>query len=151
MYSVQRWSVEISKMAWLTGNSIPTTDFICRLLIIPNDLDLIIAVNGALDELTESENWEKFGTVTPQETADVMAVMWDKYIESRPCMIGSVILYATVTAPIGTLPCDGSTYLRVDYPELYSVLASVYIIDANTFKTPNPPSYTDLNFYVVAK
>lgn len=138
-------------MAWLTGNSVPTTDFICRLLIIPNDLALVIAVNGALDELTEVENWEQFGTSTPQECADAMAVMWDKYIESSPCMIGSVVLYATATAPSGTLPCDGTTYNRVDYPALYAVLASVFIIDANTFKTPNIPSYVDLNYYLVAQ
>lgn len=38
---------------------------------------------------------------------------------------------------VGLLYCDGTSRLRVDYPDLYAMLNSAYIIDADTFKTPN--------------
>jgi len=137
-------------MGWLTGDTVPSADFVCARLVIPNDLALIIAVYGALDELTEYWNWEQFGLVTPDEAAQAMATMWDIAAQDAPCMIGSILLYARATAPAGTLLCDGTIYNRVDYPALYAVLAPQFIIDANTFITPSPPSYDDLNYYIVA-
>ncbi len=38
---------------------------------------------------------------------------------------------------IGVLDCDGETYLRVDYPILYDVIADHYIIDADNFFVPD--------------
>lgn len=35
------------------------------------------------------------------------------------------------------LLCDGSQYDRVDYPDLYDVLDSAYIVDADTFRVPD--------------
>jgi microcystin-dependent protein len=43
-----------------------------------------------------------------------------------------------VTGPKSNeLVCDGSQYDRVDYPELYAVLESEYIDDADSFHVPN--------------
>lgn len=39
--------------------------------------------------------------------------------------------------PDWCLPCDGTTYDRVDYPELYAALDDVFILDADTFQTPD--------------
>lgn len=124
-------------MPWLTGDTIPTIDFVCRRVVIPNDLALIIAVNGALDELTNAYNWEQFGTVTPDEAATAMNVMFAQYLQGEACLIGAIIPYATQDAPNGTLPCDGGTYLRVDYPDLYAALDAIYVIDADSFSTPD--------------
>lgn len=52
-------------------------------------------------------------------------------------MIGTIHPYATTTAPNGLLPCDGSSYDRVDYPLLYAALDSQFIDDDDTFHTPN--------------
>lgn len=41
-------------------------------------------------------------------------------------MIGAIVPYASTTNPPGTLPCDGSEYLRSDYPLLYDALDSTY-------------------------
>jgi len=38
---------------------------------------------------------------------------------------------------IDILPCDGASYLRVDYPELYAVLHANYIIDTDNFSVPD--------------
>lgn len=95
-----------------------------------------MAVNGALLELTKSYNWELFGTATPEEAASLMWDMWQSWHEDK-CLIGSIFPYATAVAPSGTLLCDGSTHDRVDYPVLYSLLASEFIVDADTFVTPD--------------
>lgn len=125
------------RRAWLTGNTASTADFICRRLFIPNDFDLIIAVNGALTLLTESANWEQFGSATPDETAALMFEMYQEYLESDACLIGAIFPYATIDPPPSTLPCDGSEYDRVDYPRLYDLLDPSLIVDADTFKTPD--------------
>lgn len=52
-------------------------------------------------------------------------------------MIGYIMPYMTESPPANVLPCDGSTYLREDYPELYEVLASVFIVDADHFTVPD--------------
>lgn len=125
------------RFAWLTPDSIPTAT-ICRRLVIPNELDIITAVNGAIDLLCQSGNWEPFGAITPDEIATAMQNMFWQYAETdAACMIGAVIPYATSTAPDGTLYCDGSTYLRADYPALYDVLDPVFVIDADSFSVPD--------------
>lgn len=35
------------------------------------------------------------------------------------------------------LPCEGSTYNRVDYPLLYEAIDAEFIIDADTFRVPD--------------
>lgn len=52
-------------------------------------------------------------------------------------MIGHIVAYATTSPPANVLPCDGATYLRVDYPEVYAVLDSFLILDADNFMTPD--------------
>lgn len=69
-------------MPYLTPETIPTTDFICRRLVIPNDIDIIGAVNGALDELCQPQFWQQFGAVTPEEIAAAMNTMFNSYADS---------------------------------------------------------------------
>jgi len=52
-------------------------------------------------------------------------------------MVGLVLPIITQTAPTGTLVCDGSTYLRVDYPNLYAAIDPGLHIDANSFIVPD--------------
>jgi len=96
---------------------------------------LLPHINGALLWLCEAYNWEAFGDMTPQECADAALEMWGDYTEGNP-MIGAIIQYVTTSVPANCLPCDGGTYLKSDYPALYSSLAPEFIIDADTFNTP---------------
>jgi microcystin-dependent protein len=106
-------------------------------LLIPNDRGLVTAVNGALLSLAEVENWEQEdGTLTPDETASLMATMFYEFLESD-CMIGLIAPYVTTTPPKNCLPCDGSIYNRVDYLSLYAALDAAYIVDADTFQVPD--------------
>jgi len=123
--------------AWLTPDSIPTAT-ICRRCVIPDDLGIKIAVSGALDLLGDANNWEQFGTVSPDDIASAMRdMLWRFVNEGTVCMIGAVVSFATASVPDGALECDGSSYAKADYPELYSVLDSVYIVDADNFVVPD--------------
>jgi len=51
--------------------------------------------------------------------------------------VGFIKPYITTNPPSNTLPCDGGTYSRLDYPLLYAVIDAVFIVDADTFRTPN--------------
>lgn len=57
--------------------------------------------------------------------------------EVKNPMIGMIMPYVTVDPPTNVLPCDGSTYLRDDYPELYAALDSIFILDATSFVVPD--------------
>jgi len=52
-------------------------------------------------------------------------------------LVGLIIPCMTASAPAGTLLCDGSTYLRVDYPNLYAALDAAFILDADSFVVPD--------------
>lgn len=59
------------------------------------------------------------------------------YKELMVSQIGEIKMFATAAAPSGCLICDGSTYDRADYPDLYTVLPSAFIIDGSTFFVPD--------------
>lgn len=124
-------------LAWPTGDTPPTNEYVCRRLFIPADLSLVMAVSGTLLPLCEPENWEQItGTLTPEETAALMSTMFYEFLESA-CMIGMIAPYATSDPPKGTLTCDGTEYQRVDYPNLYNALDDAYIVDADNFEVPD--------------
>jgi len=121
---------------FLTPNS-PSAGYICRTLKIPNGEEFWAAVNGVLLELTYASNWEEFGSLTPEQTAELFTSMFDYYRESRGCLIGTIFAHALASAPIGSLPCDGSSFLRADYPDLYDALDTAYHVDATHGRCPN--------------
>jgi len=90
---------------------------------------------GALGDLTFPWFWEESGTLTPTECAEIMG---DFYESIGGCfMVGSILPFATATLPDNVLLCDGTEYARVDFPELYAVLDSCYIVDGDTFAVPD--------------
>lgn len=125
-------------MPWLTPNVPTPTEYICRRLRIPRDVDLIAAFNGALALLTRESNWEAFGSQTPAETAEICQAVFLDYLESNVCLVGIIIPYASAQPPNeDILECNGSAYLRADYPTLYEKLDPAFIIDANSFSVPD--------------
>jgi len=52
-------------------------------------------------------------------------------------LVGMIMPVANGTIPQGTLVCDGSTHLRTDYPDLYDVLDSAFILDDDHFTVPD--------------
>lgn len=122
---------------YLTPPTIPT-DFVCRRVKIPNDVNFLAAVNAALLELTLSWRWQSFDGGSVSDTVDAAKALFDDYVRSTGCgMVGVVFASARSSLPDGSLACDGATYLKSDYPELYDVLGAAYIVDASHFKTPD--------------
>jgi len=139
-------------MPYLCPDTIPTADFICRRVRIPNDIDIVSVVNGALDELTNARNWQEItGSVTPDEIASAMDTMFREYLTEYACLLGSIQLYTTTALPTGVLACDGATYLKADYPALYAVLPSVFIVDSTHFKTPTLYAGSDMSYAIVCR
>jgi len=104
-----------------------------RIITLP--LSLWYLVNGAIEELTFPDNWVQFGTATPEETAYFFLETLD-ILRSYP-MVGSIIPLVINTLPDYILPCDGSTFLREDYPELYEILDTSLVVDADSFVSPD--------------
>lgn len=52
-------------------------------------------------------------------------------------LVGFIMPIVTLEIPQGSLLCDGSTYLRADYPNLYDALSPVFIIDSDSFTVPD--------------
>lgn len=121
---------------WLTPDNLPVGRQ-CRTLRIPDDPFWLAIVSGAVLELTKQHNWEKFGTQTVEDCAAAMAGLLDDYYEANQCMLGAIIPYATATIPVGTLACDGATYLKSDYPRLYDSLDAAFIVDSTHFRVPD--------------
>jgi len=78
-----------------------------------------------LDDISDSE-WDEIEAAVSELTKEIWATM-----------LGHIVTLATNEIPENMIPCDGGTYNRADYPELWEVLADSLKIDADTFFTPN--------------
>lgn len=122
--------------SYLTGESVPTEKR-CFTVKIPDDLYLVSAFLGQMEDLLNDYSWQKFGSLTEQECAEEFNIIFEETSESENnCMIGSVSVWATEQDPVGYLFCDGATYQKDDYPELWEVLPS-QMKTATTFDVPD--------------
>jgi len=125
---------------WLTPSSIPSAA-VCRAIHIPDSEDWVAIVTGALLNLTFQANWETYGTLTPKQCADRMMDLLDDFtFRKAGCrVIGEIIGYAGATSPdVNWLVCDGTSLLRVDYPDLFAVIGVSYgAPDAAHFNLPD--------------
>lgn len=91
--------------------------------------------------LTKRYNWidrtNPLDTVSDADWDAISAYVDGLLYEVKKPMIGMIFPFITESPPSNVLPCDGSSYLRVDYPELYAVLDSVFIVDADNFVVPD--------------
>lgn len=65
-------------MAYWTPNTATGTTQIT--ITIPDDEFFLYAIRGALLELTESDNWEQHGMLTPDETVEAMLIAFDNMV-----------------------------------------------------------------------
>lgn len=128
-------------VGYLTPDTIPGT-FQCRVLFLPDGEDWLAVITGAIQTLTEPDNWTQWGMLTPQQTADVWLPIWNDFcFRVGACkMIGEIVTYAGSTNPYPTmwLDCDGSSLLRADYPDLFTVIGTTYgSADSTHFNLPD--------------
>lgn len=74
---------------------------------------------------------------TPDEVAKEIQRAQDTMIFAGCMMIGQIIELAVEIPPDWLLLCDGSEYLRADYPDLIAVLDPAYYTDATHFRVPD--------------
>lgn len=127
-------------MGYLTPNEDPASDT-CRVLFVPNNEEFLAIVRGALQELTLSYNFTKHGALSPDETANRFVNMFDKFCfnEGVCRVIGEIIAFAGSVSPDERwLVCDGSSILRLDYPDLFTVIGTTYgAADSDHFSLPD--------------
>lgn len=119
---------------YVTPQDAPTR-FISRRILIPDDPQFIAAVSEVLSVLLSIDVWDESEGISAQDCAWLCADMYDEFSQDF-YMIGLVVPVAAATMPPNILLCDGSTYNRVDYPELYDAIDPAYHVDADTFTVP---------------
>jgi len=85
-------------------------------------------------------NWlspDPTDTITDSDWDTIQAYVDQLLYEVKNPMLGLIVPFVSDDTPPNMLLCDGSTYARVDFPELYSVLSSVFIVDADNFIVPD--------------
>jgi len=121
--------------AWLTPESAPTAT-LSRRIFIPDSEQWLAIVQGAILPLIYAYNWENVDGITPEAAAERALEMYLQFTEGQG-MIGTITPYMTALPPQGFLECDGAAHLRIEYPELYALLDTPFIVDADTFITPD--------------
>lgn len=123
-------------MPFLTPDASGDGSYICRRFRVPTEMLPILT--GALEKLTHAGVYESDGDLTPQETANLAAIIFESYLTSGDhCMIGTLAYYITDTPPAGVLACDGSTYDDDDYPLLAAVIGATFDNGDGTFTLPD--------------
>jgi microcystin-dependent protein len=91
--------------------------------------------------LTARFNWLDKSVVGDQVTDTdwdtIQAYVDGLLYEVKNPMIGMIVSYMTESPPANVLACDGSTYLRDDFPELYEAIDPFFIVDADHFSVPD--------------
>jgi len=75
--------------------------------------------------------------LTESEIDDLEAKLAAAGGQLMQSMVGLIIPVMTFDIPAGSLLCDGTTYLRADYPNLYDAIDPVFIVDASSFTVPD--------------
>lgn len=119
---------------WLTPDNSGGTR-LCRRFAFRAELAEYIT--GVLQELTRVGKWEAFGDMSPDEISAAAVDALNSWCDSEDtCMVGQLWLGVTEVVPPDVLLFDGVQRLRVDYPELYAVLATEMIDDSDHFTLP---------------
>lgn len=90
----------------------------------------------------DQKNWLELNenpadVVTPEQWDVIERMMGNLIWELLHPMIGMVFPVLNGLFPQNMLPCQGGTFLRVDYPRLYAVLDEAFIVDADQFRLPD--------------
>jgi len=104
--------------------------------------EIVAVLFYALSQIQDPDTWLDYVNDPMDEITDVDRDEIDELVAGANLSIitpevGFIKPYITTSPPDNTIPCDGGTYNREDYPILYAVLDSVFIIDADTFTVPD--------------
>jgi microcystin-dependent protein len=110
----------------------------------PSDFWLRAVFNGLFAQLVYPEGWTQGGTATEQDAADIFGkIVWTISMSSD---VGQLLTFATISLPAYCLPCDGASYLRADYPELFAAIGVLWgNVDSTHFNVPDLRGRTMIN------
>lgn len=92
----------------------------------------------ALDACNRLYDWQGAGFgLDPAEIDLIDQILGDARHQLMQGQIGQVIMSAVDQPNFGLLLCDGANYARTDYPDLYSVLPGIFIVDSDNFIVPD--------------
>jgi microcystin-dependent protein len=102
----------------------------------PSDFWIRVVINGLFHRLVEADAWTQGGTATEQDAADIFSnIVWTITMSTD---VGQVLFFATIALPVYCLPCDGASYLRSDYPELFAAIGVLWgSVDGTHFNVPD--------------
>lgn len=124
-------------MPWLTPDD--TIGELCAYRVyLPYNLDLESAYLGALLDLGRVENWETWGSKTPEECAQAFQAANELNMRLIPMVpVGTILWGGWSSTPDGFLLCDGSQYNTADYPELYNAIGFTWGGSGTVFYVPD--------------
>jgi len=104
--------------------------------------EVVAVLLYALSQIQDPYSWldptqDPADEITDVDYAEILELLGGSNLAIITPEVGFIKPYITTTPPTNTLPCDGGTYARIDYPLLYAVIDSVFIVDADNFTTPN--------------
>lgn len=94
-------------------------------------------VLGMLEDGTHLNYWSGTEAEKLDAASEFQAVLEAVMAGTRKERIGEVKMWSGRDIPDNWLMCDGQTYNRADYPELYDMLHPTLQVSSEAFKTPD--------------
>lgn len=74
--------------------------------------------------------------ISIDDAAEAFTMLWESLTIVSD--IGKVDDFATLALPANYLPCDGASYLRTDYPQLFAAIGTLWgSVDSTHFNVPD--------------
>lgn len=120
-----------------TSGDFAPVGFIAYRALFFNTEWMLLAVMEALTLMCDAENWNTVGSLSPTDCADLAIQMVEEF-SPMVKTVGVIYPFAGDTLPDGALWCDGSSYLRSAYPELFDTIGTAFgAADGTHFNVPD--------------
>jgi len=115
-----------------------TTPYVRYEFFAPPDFWILDAIYGFFDDYTWPAKFTECGEVSIDRAAAAFSSMLASLRRST-LNIGTVVAYAgALPTDPAILACDGTSYLRADYPDLFAVIGTIWgSDDADHFNVPD--------------
>lgn len=117
---------------FLTPDTPVSTGVSLFLMVLPASAEIKMLINGALWVLTQAENWEQFGDLTPELAAELFSKILEQITETtgggESMPICSMIPFCGNIVPDGWLECNGQVVSADLYPDLYAAINPAYTV-----------------------
>lgn len=120
-----------------SGGDFAPVGFIAYRALFFNQEWMLLAVMDALTLMCDAENWNPLGDLSAEDCASLAIQMVEEF-DPMVSTVGVIYPFGGDTAPDGALMCDGSSYLRADYPALFDVIGTAFgSADGTHFNVPD--------------